>query len=46
METFLTAVTKKKAEPPQGLTVLPVLEKHEHEGACGDGCGCGDGGCC
>ena len=27
---------------------LPMLSK-EHEGACGDGCGCGDGaegGCC
>jgi hypothetical protein len=45
METFLAAVQKKK----EGVVLLPVLPKeHEHEGACGDGCGCGDsrGGCC
>lgn len=41
--------TKKKGQTPQQLTVLPVLAK-EHEGACGDGCGCAEGesegGCC
>lgn len=43
--------TKKKpapAEAPETTMILPVLEK-PHEGACGDGCGCGEsegGGCC
>ncbi len=39
--------SKKKAPPPQETVILPMLRK-EHEGACGDGCGCGEneGGCC
>ncbi len=41
--------TKKKAQAPEQVTVLPVVSK-EHEGACGEGCGCGEGesegGCC
>ena len=40
---------KKKAQPVATTVVLPVLQT-EHEGACGDGCGCGEasdeGGCC
>ncbi len=39
--------SKKKAAPVAETMVLPVLSK-EHEGACGDACGCdGDeSGCC
>lgn len=44
-----TLAKQKKAQPVAGTVLLPVLEK-EHEGACGDGCGCGasgdEGGCC
>ena len=44
-----TLAAKKKGQPLSEQVVLPVLQK-EHEGACGDGCGCGDagdeGGCC
>ena len=53
METMMERLARKKsAAPPQELTVLPILKKeHEHEGSCGDGCGCGseggeDSGCC
>lgn len=45
----MLATKRKPAEPPavDGLTLLPVLRK-EHEGQCGDGCGCGgeEGSCC
>jgi len=47
METFLSAVAKKKAEPEKPeMVLLPVLQK-PHEESCGggDNCGCGDG-CC
>ena len=40
--------TKKKSQAPPSTVVLPVLQK-EHEGACGENCGCGtegDDGCC
>lgn len=39
--------SKKKPAPPQEAVILPMLQR-EHEGACGDGCGCGEseGGCC
>ncbi len=44
-----TLAQKKKAQPVAATVILPVLQK-EHEGACGDGCGCGEagdeGGCC
>jgi hypothetical protein len=50
METMMERLARKKAAPqPAEITVLPLLKKeHEHEGACGDGCGCGqeEGGCC
>ena len=53
METMMERLARKKsAAPPQELTVLPILKKErEHEGSCGDGCGCGseggeDSGCC
>ena len=46
-------LARKKAAatpPPAQLTILPLMKKErEHEGQCGDGCGCGaeeDGGCC
>ncbi len=50
METLMERLAKKKeASPkPAEIVVLPMLSK-EHEGQCGDGCGCGgdDGsGCC
>ncbi len=46
----MLAAKKKPAATPapeETLTVLPMLSK-EHEGACGEGCGCGgeEGGCC
>jgi len=43
--------TKKKAPlaAPESTVILPVLQK-EHEGSCGESCGCADGGeeggCC
>lgn len=44
-----TIASKKKAQPAPTTLVLPMLQK-EHEGTCGDGCGCGEaggeGGCC
>ncbi len=44
-----TLASKKKplAVPAPATTILPVLQK-EHEGECGEGCGCGEseGGCC
>jgi hypothetical protein len=42
-----TLASKKKPEAVATTVVLPVLQK-EHEGACGEGCGCGEseGGCC
>ena len=45
------AVAQPVTAPPAELTILPLIKKeHEHEGTCGDGCGCGgaeeDGGCC
>ncbi len=43
-----TLASKKKPQAPPATVVLPVRQK-EHEGSCGDGCGCGeasDGGCC
>ncbi len=44
-----TLASKKKPQATPTTVVLPVLQK-EHEGACGDGCGCGEagdeGGCC
>ncbi len=44
-----TLANKKKAQPAATTVVLPVLQK-EHDGACGDECGCGqagdEGGCC
>jgi len=57
METMMERLARKKATvqtvapPPSALTILPLIKKeHEHEGTCGDGCGCGgaeeDGGCC
>jgi hypothetical protein len=50
METMMERLARKKAAPqPAEITVLPLLKKeHAHEGACGDGCGCGkeEGGCC
>ncbi len=50
METLIERLAKKKeASPkPAELVLLPMASK-EHEGACGDGCGCGEdesGGCC
>lgn len=40
---------KKKPAAPEAATALPMLQK-EHEGACGDNCGCGtegdEGSCC
>lgn len=41
---------KKKAAAPilESAVVLPIVRK-DHEGACGDGCGCAggeEGGCC
>lgn len=46
----MLADRKRKAAPPptESAVALPMLEK-EHEGACGEGCGCGaEGadGCC
>jgi hypothetical protein len=50
MDTMMERLAKKKAEaPPAELTLLPLLKKeHEHEGSCGEGCGCGgeESGCC
>ncbi len=44
-----TLANKKKAQPVGSTVILPVLTK-EHEGVCGDSCGCGEatdeGGCC
>ncbi len=43
-----TLASKKKPQTAPLTVVLPVVQK-EHEGACGDGCGCGagdEGGCC
>ncbi len=39
---------KKKPQAAPTTVALPVLQK-EHEGACGDNCGCGgegEDGCC
>jgi len=55
MGTLIELLANKK-EPADDASLaaepvplaLPMLSK-EHEGACGDGCGCGDGaegGCC
>ena len=46
----LIANQKRKVAPPPTETAvaLPMLGK-EHDGACGDGCGCAEGeggGCC
>ncbi|HEY7589132.1 MAG TPA: hypothetical protein VIB49_10370 [Thermoplasmata archaeon] len=43
----MLANKKRPAAMPPEVTLLPVLAK-EHEGGCGEGCGCGDeaGGCC
>jgi len=56
METMMERLARKKAAaqpvaaPPAELTILPLIKKeHEHEGQCGDGCGCGGAesdGCC
>ncbi len=37
--------TKKKAPlaAPESTVILPVLHR-EHEGSCGESCGCADGG--
>ncbi len=42
-----TLASKKKTQVTPATVVLPMLQK-EHEGECGDGCGCGEseGGCC
>ena len=44
-----TLASKKRPQVAPATTVLPVLQT-EHEGACADGCGCGEagdeGGCC
>ncbi len=43
-----TLASKKKPVVAPATVILPVVQK-DHEGACGDGCGCGDeadGGCC
>jgi hypothetical protein len=44
-----TLASKKKGLEVPMTTILPVLQK-EHEGECGESCGCGsgdsDGGCC
>lgn len=51
MGTLIEMLASKKkavAAPPMETTmVLPMLTK-EHEGECGDNCGCGgeEGGCC
>mgnify|MGYP006266689855 CR=1 FL=1 len=40
---------KKKPATAAPITVLPMLQR-EHDGSCGEGCGCGEsadeGGCC
>ena len=52
MESLIERLAKKKetAAPLSTFTILPVLKKeHEHDGACGSDCDCGDmdgGGCC
>ncbi|HLB68940.1 MAG TPA: hypothetical protein VJN63_10895 [Thermoplasmata archaeon] len=52
MESLIERLAKKKetAAPLSTFTILPVLKKeHEHDGACGSNCDCGDmdgGGCC
>ncbi len=43
-----TLASKKKPQAAPSPTILPVVPK-EHEGECGEGCGCGEsseGGCC
>ncbi len=43
-----TLASKKKAVAAPLTVLLPMVQK-EHEGECGDGCGCGagdEGGCC
>ena len=47
METLIERLARKAGPPVRELTVLPVVRK-EHEGSCGDGCGCAgdEGGCC
>jgi len=52
METLIERLAKKKdsaASVPEFM-ILPIVKKeHEHEGACGSGCDCGEmdgGGCC
>ncbi len=42
-----TLAAKKKSQVAPATVLLPVLQK-EHEGDCGEGCGCGEseGGCC
>ena len=40
--------TKKRPQPAPATMILPVVQK-EHEGECGENCGCGsdsEGGCC
>lgn len=43
-----TLASKKKPQATPATLILPVLQK-EHEGECGDNCGCAggdEGGCC
>ena len=47
METVMERLARKnnRGAPDRELTVLPVVQK-EHDGACGEACGCGDEGRC
>lgn len=45
---MLAAKKKGAVTPPETAVVLPMIPR-EHEGNCGESCGCGrsdEGGCC
>lgn len=45
---MLASKKKVPAQAPENTVILPVLRK-EHEGSCGENCGCSgeeEGGCC
>ena len=45
----ILACKKKAVAPiPESAVILPIMQK-EHQGSCGEGCGCAgeeEGGCC
>ncbi len=52
MSSLIEMLASKKKAPaaaPEATVILPMLRKG-HEGSCGEGCGCADGGeqggCC